>query len=811
MAIDSNWINLINNTTEAYSINVVTFDDLHKGMNDQKIKSNSRASDRFHEGPIVKTISGSSSESGSSSSTGTAVVNVKMRASNLQSKIVVQTFIARSTDIDDNLVKTGLVYFTDIEVIAGVAAVCGYSIGWNIATGIARWLIQEGFDWGSSAVYTENGRPQPILIGSVDGKTYIEENLFNRLIIKLNEWGLWNIEPGGYTPVEPVIGETITYDFTGRFPNIPSKYVDSVERLINEMINSGENPFSPVKDTTNALITFAVYRDQDITVQVWDTNRFKYTYRSPKMNGDGTFHGWPDDTPEEEKDITFSIENGGIDYYYSYNIQGDGDMIYRGRDESYLRTNFRLSKDPKDEGLVYDNFGTYRPIEKLTLDDGSFYYALGAPTDDLNDVHIDENAIDLSQYSDEERAFRRDLHNSGIFVSTPDLEQPYRDYPNATDLNLTECYVPITIPGRAIDPNSTQQGSITGLTDESLFNQAIKDTPSIAPRIGIDPDPTPDNPPKVTPGTPTLPDGISSFIDLYRISENNLATFATWLWTPSLMDNISRLVQNPMDAIIGLHAVYASPSVKQSGVHPIVGNLVCETTTADTIKQYAEIDCGKIYVKPYFKNINDYVATKIQLYLPFIGFVDVSTSEVMNRYIGIKYNVDFLTGTCTAFIQLRESLGDSPFTAYTFNGNCAVELPVTGANYANIVRNCITTAATFGSTAGAGALFGETMEATAGAALAAAPTSQVSIQRSGNCGANAGAMGIRNPYAIITRNVSVDADNRRHFEGLPQNMNVRLSAMSGYTRVKYINLESLSCTEEEKADILAKLKGGVFI
>lgn len=803
MAINSSWVNLINNTTEAYSIDVNTFDDLHKGMSSQGIKSNSKTSDRYHNGPIVKTISASSSVSGQTSTTASALVNVKMVATSLPSKIVVQTFIARSTDANGNLVKTGVLYFTDIEVIAGVAAACGYSIGWNIATDIARWLIQQGFDWGSSAVTSVEGRPQPLLIGDVSGKTYIEENLFERLVIKLNEWGLWNITPGSYTPSEPVIGTTTTYNFTGRFPNIPSKYVDQVEALINKMINSGY-PVS-IKDTTNLYITWAIYRDEIQTIQVWDTNRFNFEFRSPKMNG-GTFHGWPDTAPASQKDITFTVTPGSMAYMYNFLIKSDGTMMYKGKDTYYQRTNFRLSSSYADEGMVYDNFGTYRPIEKLTLDDGSFYYALGAPTDDMNTVSIDPNAEDLRHGSIS--SLLPNWYANRILVSTPDLDQPFRDTPAAGELNWEEQYVPLTIPGRSIDTTSTQASSITGNTNNDLVNQAIKDTPAVSPRIGVDPNPVPTTPPSINPTVPTFPEGVNNagLVNLYKLTVSECQAFHAWLWSFDF-STFSKFMGDPMQAVIGFHAIFADPTTIQNVNSIYVGNVTASGKTATTIKQFAKLSCGAIYVQPYFKNINDIVATTVQLYLPFIGFVDIATEDLFQqnavggiegKYLYVDYNIDFLTGACLALVSTRDSLGDTNNYLYQFAGNCAVEIPLTSANYVATIRNMI------GSTAALAQ--GNVVGALESGLQFAAP-----VERSGSCGANAGSMGPKKPYLVITRKVSYDADNRKHFEGLPQNMNVKLGAMSGYTRVKFMNLDGLTCTEEEKADILSKLQAGVFI
>lgn len=809
------WIDLVNGKTEAEMATVVTFDDLKKFVSKQGIKSNSRDSDRYFEGMLVKSLGKSSASSGGTATTSSALVNVDMDATRTgTSKIAVRTFTARSRKPDDSQIKTGILYFTDIEVIAAVAAACGYSIGWNIATSIARWLISRGFDWGSSSVTTAEGRPQPLLIGSPSGttiKTYIEENLLTRLIVALKEWGLWNIDPSSYTPTAPVIGTTTNYDFRGRFPNIPSKYVDATEQLINQMINSGDPPRSPISLDTNQYYIWTVTRDGTIELTILQAHEIDFTYRNDDyINGADYFVGGEDISAPNNKIVSLRTPyDAGT--FYRYIIESDGDMKARPASTvGVFGTAFYFNSEPDVTGVAYDNFGTYRPIE--VLDDGSI--ALGAPTDDLGQVVVDPDAVDLRTGTIS--GTMPDWWAERILVSTPDLDQPFYDYPSPTPLNDREQYLPITIPGKAIDGSSTQAGSITGLTNDELTDQSIVDTPTVAPRIGVDPNPIPINPPSVNPVNPTLPDGINNLglIHLYRMTDGQSGTmkaFHDWLWTAFDPDTFNKAYADPMQAIIGCHAIFASPSLVGTG-SVVLGNVVT-TVTADVIKQYATISCGAMLIKPYFKNINDIVATNIQLFLPFIGFVDIDPRDVIymnqngvvtGRYLYVDYNIDFLTGACAAYISTKESLGDDKNYLYQFTGNCSIEIPLTSMNYAQVLRNVISAAGNaVGSLAAPTGLLG--------AVGAMTGVGDNTIKRSGECGGNAGAMGPRKPYLVITRTVSVDADNRKHFEGLPQNMNVRLSAMSGYTKVKYINLDGLAATEDEKADILAKLQEGVFI
>ena len=72
-------------------------------------------------------------------------------------------------------------------------------------------------------------------------------------------------------------------------------------------------------------------------------------------------------------------------------------------------------------------------------------------------------------------------------------------------------------------------------------------------------------------------------------------------------------------------------------------------------------------------------------------------------------------------------------------------------------------------------------------------------------------MACKKPYIIISRKIPDDAFNYPSYYGLPANKTVNLASCSGYTRVKDVNLDSLSATEREKQEIDTLLKQGILV
>ena len=340
------------------------------------------------------------------------------------------------------------------------------------------------------------------------------------------------------------------------------------------------------------------------------------------------------------------------------------------------------------------------------------------------------------------------------------------------------------------------------ITPESL--------PDPVPEI-IDLPDYPDVPEPPTPDTPEPPApphiiGVtaSGMVSVYNPTKQQLIDFSAWLWSPSFLDNFLKIFANPMDAIIGLHIMYATP-VSSGSEHIIAGYLDSNVSSKVVTKQYSELDCGTIAIPECYGNATDYEPyTTIHIYLPFIGIMPLKTNDVMGKQLKLKYGIDALTGTCLAMLTVIKDTKE--ITNYTFAGNCAVQIPVSGGNYAQM----ITGLAGF-IVAGAGAIASGNPILALGAG-ASFMSGNVSVQHSGSIGANAGACGIRTPYLIISRKKAYDAQNYQHYYGFPANQHVKLSSCKGYTQVKSCHVESIyRATDNEKKEIESLLKEGVII
>jgi len=385
-------------------------------------------------------------------------------------------------------------------------------------------------------------------------------------------------------------------------------------------------------------------------------------------------------------------------------------------------------------------------------------------------------------------------------------------------------YVPVGLPDNITINETTGAVEPTGGTDMQQDNTTIDDVSPdnlIKTLIEILSATNPSNPTTPTddvqtdfPDTGTgntppfvIPTGSASALySVYNPTQAQLNSLGAWLWSSNFVDQLLKLFNDPMQAIIGLHKVFASPSISGSGTIK-VGYLDSGVGSNLVGSQYSEIDCGNVNLREYFGNVLDYTNTDIYLYLPFIGIVTLNTVDVMRARINVKYKVDVLTGACLASVNVNRD-NNAGGQLYVYAGNCAVQYPLSSGSYMGIVAGILGVA---GSVAGTILSGGALLPMALGAGASAMGSMKTKVEHSGSLSGNSGAMGIKKPYLIIRRPQTKIAHNFEFMAGASNNEYGILGTYTGYTRVKYVHLENIPATREELTEIESYLKSGVLI
>lgn len=311
--------------------------------------------------------------------------------------------------------------------------------------------------------------------------------------------------------------------------------------------------------------------------------------------------------------------------------------------------------------------------------------------------------------------------------------------------------------------------------------------------------------------TPTTSAVSSGFLTLFMPNILTLNSLAGYMWSSPLFDpsTIKKLFADPMDAILSLHIVPVKPTT--SGTKTIsVAGIATDFSSSYTTEQFITVNCGSIYIPKKFGSYLDYSPyTQIEIFLPFIGFKPIDIDDVQGKTVYLQYQVDILSGACIA--ELKASMDDANSSViYSWSGNCAVQIPVTGADFKSAFATAVTAAASLGVTVATG---GSTAPLTMGTLASASVNStglKPRVQRSGAMVGSAGFMGQRTPF-IVRSNPSIALPPRQeHYTGYPAFDTLIMSSLSGYNVVAEVHLEGIPATDDEMDEIERLLKEGVI-
>ena len=418
--------------------------------------------------------------------------------------------------------------------------------------------------------------------------------------------------------------------------------------------------------------------------------------------------------------------------------------------------------------------------------------------DGINDW-TDINGILQAQHSQ-----YPDLFNKAVTQNVPQPDGTLKPY------TYVPCPMPQTDPD-IDDPIADPQPVTSPATSQSDPSVDPDDPPSVTDPVSgsVGKTPTPNPPPSGVGTTPVVipPTGSASALyTVYNPTQAQLNSFGAWLWSSSFADQILKLFSDPMQAIIGLHKIYCDPSV--SGTSNIkVGYLDSGVSANVVSNQYTTVDCGSINLLEKFGNVFDYAPyTSVGLYLPFIGVVNLNVADVMRSSLNVVYHFDVLTGAIYVEVKVIRDSGNGG-TIYTYSGNGASQYPLSSGSYMGIVSGIMSIA---GGIAGTIASGGAAMPLMMGAA-SSAMNMHTNVERSGSITGNAGAMGAKIPYLIISRPQTAMADNYSKYTGVPANQEMRIGSASGFCKFLTLHLINITATDAEKSEIQNLFESGVLI
>lgn len=218
--------------------------------------------------------------------------------------------------------------------------------------------------------------------------------------------------------------------------------------------------------------------------------------------------------------------------------------------------------------------------------------------------------------------------------------------------------------------------------------------------------------------------------------------------------------------IISIHKLHINPDVIPVWVNKTVKYGKFNTTIdcrlfPDTI---IELNCGSFTINELYHNRLDYEQTRIEAYLPFIGFVELDVNKFMGNPTYLKYRINVFDGSCLAIF---ESSSARKTTQQIFEGNVSMKLPIRSSFEQGININQLDENVYY-------------------------------------------LMNTYTPFIDVTTNMQYESNNNTF--GHDENSVGLLSTFSGYCVFSDVNLNmSDSMTMDEYNDVLNILKSGVIL
>lgn len=341
-------------------------------------------------------------------------------------------------------------------------------------------------------------------------------------------------------------------------------------------------------------------------------------------------------------------------------------------------------------------------------------------------------------------------------------------------------------------------------TDPFTDNPAPEDEPDPSTPGGSDKPSADGGDPVDFPGLPTTNIIQTGLITVYAPNNTQLRSLATVLWGNDFEQSIKKILNDPFDGIIGLALLPVAPHTSGSEDCKI-GNFNTQVNMALVDQQYMTIDCGTLQIRESWHNALDYSpATKLDIYIPFVGFKRLNTEDCMGKTLALKYNIDILSGSGIAMLKCGDKV------LYTYPCKITYDVPLTGSNKAALYTGMINVA----MSAIHGAAVGGAVGAAGGAATSALQTAtskQSDIDRSGSITSNTGVLGDFTPYVVLHRPIQSMPAKFRDIKGYQSNITTLLKSLSGYTEVDYVHLSIPGATDAELSEIESLLKSGVLI
>lgn len=308
----------------------------------------------------------------------------------------------------------------------------------------------------------------------------------------------------------------------------------------------------------------------------------------------------------------------------------------------------------------------------------------------------------------------------------------------------------------------------------------------------------------------------------YQMTREQLHRFIYYFWNDigknvtDWFNDIQGLYNNLSEAVLGVKYFPCTSAWLyeiDTGQPPYItiGRYTCnfQATQIKSNSKLTKIGSYGIYER--YKNFLDYTATRIEVFLPYMGWVELPTQKVMGTKIIVYFGVDMATSQGMYIIK---SNGMIVFQS-TFN--FGITIPITLSSSVEEVKSAVNTGVSLASSALSVAM-ASTVSPVAGGMLAVSATQNLipqgydSLHMIGNATANSGQLGGKRCAICITRSIPKQPGLYGSRIGYCCNKKKQLAQLTGFTVIENPRIDSTGyATETEIEELYALMKKGIML
>lgn len=308
----------------------------------------------------------------------------------------------------------------------------------------------------------------------------------------------------------------------------------------------------------------------------------------------------------------------------------------------------------------------------------------------------------------------------------------------------------------------------------------------------------------------------------YQLTKNQLRQFIKYFWNDIGTDitdwfnDIQGLYNNLSEAVLGVKYFPCSSSWLYDvdmGDSPTItiGRYVTNFHATQITSNSKLTRIGSYAIYERYKNFLDYTATRIEVFLPYMGWVELPTQKVMGTKIIVYFGVDMAT---TQGMYVIKSDGMIVFQS-TFN--FGITIPITLSSSVEEVKSAVNTGVSLASSALSVAM-ASTVSPVAGGMLAVStaqnliPQGYDSLHMIGNATANSGQLGGKRCAICITRSIPKQPGLYGSRIGFCYNKKKQLVQLTGFSVIENPRIDSTGyATEQEVEEIYALMRKGIIL